>query len=149
MVKALHNAGIEVYYMLDVDNNSQLLNFSGCAIADFLPYSIHRVLQDAGVAKQKSCLSHPQTDTASIELYKMRVLQSRSHAYLIHKWAKALAEKNMRDILVQGEQAERNVKYLFTVQKLKDFQTAALKARNGYDSFHIAAKQGHLGKHLI
>ncbi|XP_058110042.1 isoamylase 3, chloroplastic-like [Magnolia sinica] len=63
MVKALHNAGIEVildvaynhtneaddnhpyttsfcgidnkvYYMLDVDNNSQLLNFSGCGTSN-------------------------------------------------------------------------------------------------------------------
>ncbi|RWR83926.1 Ankyrin repeat [Cinnamomum micranthum f. kanehirae] len=28
--------------------------------------------------------------------------------------------------------------------KLSDFQTAAVKARNGYDSFHIAAKHGHV-----
>ncbi|KAL5997938.1 hypothetical protein ACLOJK_008872 [Asimina triloba] len=29
--------------------------------------------------------------------------------------------------------------------KALDFQTAALKARNSYDAFHIAAKSGHLG----
>lgn len=33
--------------------------------------------------------------------------------------------------------------------KLSDVQTAALKAKNGYDSFHIVAKQGHLGKRLF
>jgi hypothetical protein len=30
-----------------------------------------------------------------------------------------------------------------------DLQTASITARNGYDPFHIAAKQGHLGKNVI
>lgn len=30
--------------------------------------------------------------------------------------------------------------------KFTDTQSAALKARNGYDAFHMAAKLGHLGK---
>jgi hypothetical protein len=29
-----------------------------------------------------------------------------------------------------------------------DLQTASIAARNGYDPFHIAAKQGHLGKNV-
>lgn len=30
-----------------------------------------------------------------------------------------------------------------------DLQTASITARNGYDPFHVAAKQGHLGKNVI
>lgn len=32
------------------------------------------------------------------------------------------------------------------ILKYLDLQTASIVARNGYDPFHIAAKQGHLGK---
>lgn len=32
------------------------------------------------------------------------------------------------------------------ILKHLDLQTASIAARNGYDPFHIAAKQGHLGK---
>lgn len=32
------------------------------------------------------------------------------------------------------------------ILKYIDLQTASLAARNGYDPFHIAARQGHLGK---
>lgn len=32
------------------------------------------------------------------------------------------------------------------ILKYLDLQTASIAARNGYDPFHIAAKQGHLGK---
>jgi 1,4-alpha-glucan branching enzyme len=32
------------------------------------------------------------------------------------------------------------------ILKYLDLQTASIVARNGYDPFHVAAKQGHLGK---
>ena len=32
------------------------------------------------------------------------------------------------------------------ILKYLDLQTASITARNGYDPFHVAAKQGHLGK---
>lgn len=35
------------------------------------------------------------------------------------------------------------------ILKASDIQSASLKANNSYDSFHIAAKHGHLGNPLI
>jgi ankyrin repeat protein len=32
------------------------------------------------------------------------------------------------------------------ILKVSDVQTAGIKASNSFDAFHIAAKQGHLGK---
>lgn len=34
------------------------------------------------------------------------------------------------------------------ILKVSDVQSAAIKAHNSYDAFHIAAKQGHLGEQL-
>ena len=35
------------------------------------------------------------------------------------------------------------------ILKVSDVQTAGIKASNSFDAFHIAAKQGHLGKLLV
>lgn len=41
-----------------------------------------------------------------------------------------------------------HVELVREILKVSDFQSAAIKANNSFDSFHIAAKQGHLGKLL-
>lgn len=39
-----------------------------------------------------------------------------------------------------------NVEVVREILKVCDVQTAGIKAKNSFDAFHIAAKQGHLGQ---
>lgn len=67
--------------------------------------------------------------------------------------------KGIKDLLSNQNQegetalyvAAENGHALLVAEFLKhlDLQTASIAANNGYDSFHVAAKQGHLGMNLI
>ena len=60
--------------------------------------------------------------------------------------------------VIDGWEATRRIKANETARKIdevvreilkvSDVQTAGIKASNSFDAFHIAAKQGHLGKLL-
>lgn len=62
-------------------------------------------------------------------------------------WKELLSSQNQEGETAMYAAAENgHVPVVSELVTLSDFQTAALKARNGYDSFHIASKHGHVGK---
>lgn len=81
------------------------------------------------------------------------------NAVRVHKVLSECSETQLKDLLCKQNQdgetalyiaAEKgHVEVVREILKVSDTQSAAIKANNSYDSFHIAVKQGHLGKPLL
>lgn len=81
------------------------------------------------------------------------------NAVRVHKILSECSETQLKDLLFKQNQDGETALYIAAekgyveavreILKVSDIQSAGIKANNNYDSFHIAAKQGHLGKPLI
>lgn len=85
---------------------------------------IHLAARAGNLTKVKEILL--QNHEAAKDLLAKQNLEGETPLYV--------ASENGHDLVVS-----EILKYL-------DLQTASIVARNGYDPFHVAAKQGHLGK---
>ncbi|CAL9181883.1 unnamed protein product [Musa hybrid cultivar] len=76
------------------------------------------------------------------------------NAVRVHKILSECSETQLKDLLFKQNQDGETALYIAAekgyveavreILKVSDIQSAGIKANNNYDSFHIAAKQGHL-----
>lgn len=87
---------------------------------------LHLAARAGNVSRVKEIIQNCGGDDESRDLLSKQNLEGETPLYVASECGHALVVNEM-------------LKHL-------DLQSASLAARNGYDPFHVAAKQGHLGK---